>query len=273
MLKFIPMKNCLACSLKNNYPICLTCLDNPFKIERCRQILASKKDFKVLKTLYKPSLKEIIDSNKPSFWDDRFQEIQLLNEQDGMTQDRIKIASSFLPKTKLRILNIGTGPGFLEEILSELRNIELFGCDISKRSIDNLNKRFRGGFSKQSVYKLKYSMSSFDAVFALELLEHILPNKILDVLTKINKLLKKKSLFIVSVPINEGLEKMDDNPSAHVRDYSKDLIIAELMMANYEILEIKELFAFHNLYSIKKSLSHVLKRWKSNNIVIKAQKP
>ncbi len=125
----------------------------------------------------------------------------------------------------------------------------------------------------QSVYKMNYLSSFFDAIFALEILEHIPPSKIFNVLEDIKKFLKMNGILIVSVPANEGLEKMNSNPSSHVRDYTKELISAELKLAGFDILDIKELYAFKNLYFFKKLIAKIFKKkWKPNNIIIKARK-
>ncbi len=243
-----------------------------YKIEFQRQRLASKNDLVRLKSMYSPILPEIEDLNTSKFWDEKFVNEESLDKQDGMTKDRIKTAVGFIPRGGIKILDIGAGLGFVERLLDKDKDKEVHANDFSKISIKILNKKFKGHFSHQSIYKLKYQHSSFDVILALEILEHIPPSKIFSVLNSINNLLKKSGILIVSVPMNEGLENMKTNPNGHVRMYTEDLIRAELGIAGFEIIEYKTLFAFPNFYNTKTVIAKLTKRKYPNNIVMKAMK-
>src|SRR3989304_2736452 len=89
----------------------------------------------------------------------------------------------------------------------------------------------------------------FDAIFALEGLEHVAPSKIFN-----------------------SLEKMRNNPSGHTRTYTENLIRAELKIAGFKILKLKTLYAFKSFYGFKKISSKILRnRWKPNDIVVLAK--
>jgi len=262
---------CLTCKLKEKYPLCKKCARKPFFVERARQILASMNDINSLKGTYNLKYAEIKNLNSSSFWNKRLSDKTYLEKQDGMTKDRIKIAFSFLPRKSKKILDIGAGNGFIEELLSQ-KDIEIFGNDISSVSVKNLKSKFDGRFRKESIYDMKYPGKSFDAIFALEILEHVPPSKIFDLLTKIKRILRKEGCFIVSIPTNEGLEKMKNNPSGHVRTYTENLIRAELKIAGFKIIRLKTLYAFKNFYIFKKISSKLLRnKWKPNNIVLLAK--
>ncbi len=66
-----------------------------------------------------------------------------------------------------------------------------------------------------------------------------------------------------------------ENPNAHVRIYTPDLIKAELRIAGFKILKEKRLYAFHNFYGLKTLIAkHLLPRkFNQNNIIVLAQKP
>lgn len=71
-------------------------------------------------------------------------------------------------------------------------------------------------------------------------------------------MLKPKGLFITTVPFNERLELMimkGNNPNAHVRVYTPELIIAELEISGFQIIWKKELYAFPNFYFLKTFIS------------------
>lgn len=266
------MNLCLICKSEKKYPLCRKCAKKPFLVEKARQILSSINDLDSLRKTYNLQYAEIRNLNTASFWNRKLSKEANLEKQDGMTQDRVKTAFRFLPRNAKKILDIGVGNGFIEELLSR-KNIKIFGNDISSFSIKNLKNKFKGQFRKESIYKMKYPKKSFDTIFALEVLEHVPPNKIFQILTKIKEILKENGSFIISVPTNEGLEKMRNNPSGHTRTYTENLIRAELKIASFNIIKLKTLYAFKNFYALKKISSKFLRnRWKPNNIIILAKK-
>jgi len=265
-------KNCLVCNLKNSYPICKKCSGNPFKVERTRQKLAKIDDLKALKDTYISSMAEIKNLNTRTFWNKKLDKIIHFKDQDGLTKDRIKIALEFIPKNTNKILDIGAGYGFIEEFLSANKNIEIYGNDISSKAISNLSERFKGNFRVESIYQMSYPKSFYDVVLMLEMLEHVPPSKTFNVLGKIREFLKVGGAVIISVPTNEGLDKMNDNPNRHVRMYTEDLIKAELKIVGFEVIKLKSIYAFKNFYKLKKLLSSYLReRWLPNDIIVLAK--
>ena len=111
----------------------------------------------------------------------------------------------------------------------------------------------------------------------MEVLEHILPSKIFIALNEIKRVLKGNGELIMSVPLNEGLEeliKRGVNPNGHVRIYTPELVFAELKISGFRVQKRKLLYAFRNLYTLKKTLQNTImkKRWKPNNLIIFARK-
>jgi len=242
------------------------------EIENDRQKLASMNEFNLLARKYKPSLPEIKNLNTSNFWDQRIDEKIDYEPGDGMTMERVNIAYRFMPKDARKVFDIGAGYGYIERLLSKNSHIKIFGNDISGNAVKNLRKRFEGNFRLESIYSMKYPKHSFDAIFALEVFEHVPPSKIFKLMSDIKNLLRKNGYLILSVPTNEGLEKMRDNPNGHVRMYTEALISAELKMAGFEVVSIKTLHAFKNLYRLKKIISMITKnRWKPNDIIVKAR--
>lgn len=266
------MKQCLICKNDDKFLLCRECAKKPFLAERARQILASMSNLNLLKEIYGSKYAEIKNLNTGAFWNSKLSQIGSLEKQDGMTKDRVRTAYQFLSRNAQKVLDIGAGNGFIEELLSQ-RDIKIYGNDISSVSVNNLKSRFKGEFRKESLYRMKYSRNSFDAVFALEVLEHVPPSKIFNLLKKIKKILRKNGSFILSVPTNEGLEKMKNNPSGHVRTYTENLIRAELGVAGFKVIKLKTLYAFKNFYAFKKISSNFLRnRWKPNDIIVLARK-
>ena len=266
------MNKCLICKDSEKYPVCRNCAKKPFLVERARQILATINDLETLRKTYTIKYAEIKNLNTSSFWNKKVSDKTSWEKQDGMTRDRVKTAFKFLPSSVKKVLDIGAGNGFVEELLTQNKNIRIFGNDISSAAVKNLKKKFKGEFRKESIYKMKFPKKTFDAIFVLEVLEHIPPSKVFNVLNKVREILRKKGSFIISVPTNEGLERKKDNLNGHVRIYTENLIRAELKIAGFKILKLRTLYAFKNFYTFKKISSRFLKnRWQPNNMVILAK--
>jgi len=173
-----------------------------FEIEKQRVELAKQGKYLKLVKMYGSKFPEIKNTNTAKFWDKKLSLLQPLSGKDGLTNARVKCAYNFLQNSAIKVLDIGAGQGYLEELLEKRNGLKIYSNDFSKRGVELLKKRFKGVFEVMSVYNLKYPKKSFDAVFALELLEHIPPSKIFSVLRSIHGLITKNGYFIVSVPIN-----------------------------------------------------------------------
>ena len=96
---------------------------------------------------------------------------------------------------KISFLDIGCGAGFLTNYLS-LNGHEVHGLDISQSSIEIGRKQDRTkkvNYRVGSAYSLPYKNESFDAVAAMDLLEHVEePEK---VISEASRVLKKGGLF------------------------------------------------------------------------------
>lgn len=244
------------------------------ELEHKRNNLAKNKDFKLLKSTYKPDLPEIEDNNSSAYW-------KLLNsssdvlEKSPVYKHKLLTVGKYIKKNKGNILNIGVGSGTLEKIqLTE--NLELqkrwFGIDFDAESI----KRATGLYKKSTfklmlLEKMRFPPKMFSLILALDILEHIPPKTVFPVLKNIKKVLKTNGKVIISVPVNEGLEKMlklDHNPNAHLRIYTKELLEAELIISGFRISKIIQLYAFKNIYNLKFLLVKLLKLNKNPNLLI-----
>ncbi len=272
MLEFEDMK-CLECNSNTGYPICDKCKQYPFLVEACRQKLASSRSLDLLKKTYTSSFAEVNNLNSKIFWDKNFENVGRLKDQDRMTRERVGVVAKLIPKGALTVLDIGIGLGFVEELIAKRKLIRLYGNDISSKAITSARERFAGQFKLESLNSMEYSKNYFDAVLLLEVLEHVSPSKTFSLLKKIGSYLKKEGVFVLSIPINEGLEYMSENPNGHVRVYTEKLIEAELNIAGFDLIILKKFYAFKNYYLVKKILSKILvNRWRPNVLVIQARK-
>src|SRR5436190_1499299 len=97
-------------------------------------------------------------------------------------------------------------PFFIEQarqILAQKNKLKIYGIDISPKGIKLLSERFQGEFKVGTVYKIPYPDKYFDAIFTLELLEHITPHKVMNVYKELRRVLKDGGSLILSVPLNE----------------------------------------------------------------------
>ena len=248
------------------------------RIESERQKLAQLKSLEKLINLYN-FYGNIPNTNRGSLWDKKNYEVELTNLSNPMAWDRtLKIAKIVKIKKLKNVLNIGFGAGYVEkELLGKIsQKLTWTGIDISPKSVSKMRllypdqKFILGKFQKN-----KFKNNSYDCVIASEVLEHVSPNETIYFVKKIYKLIKKGGYLICSVPLNEGLELMllkGENPNAHVRIYTPELLKAELKICGFKIVKSKYLYAFHKFYNIKTLFSKFLRK-KPNNIILLAKKP
>lgn len=262
--------------MKKSQGIKVSKTKTPFEVEALRTKLAVKKNYNNFRKTYSDKHPEIKADNSSRFWNAKFKTPIKFKDMDGMTKDKINTIIKFLPNEASRILDLGIGQGYLEQRLQQTgRNYKLYGIDISEKAITRLKRKFRGKFIVGNVLKIEnyYKNNYFDVIVAIELIEHISPRKILGFYKDVYSLLKPGGIFIASTPLNEGLRNIKKNPSSHVREYTEPIIKTELKISGFKVTDEKYLYAFKNLYLIKKILTKLFPgRWGANNIVIKAVK-
>ena len=256
-------------------------IDEIFALENKRSDLASKGDYSELIKTYSLKGQEIKDKNSPHFWNVLNLRTYISKESNPMAFDRIKIVSRLLKRDKnTRVLNVGAGAGDLENLVLRKfdTNFDWFGIDISPKSVSGLKKEFpRANFKLGNISNIMYKDNFFDSVILMEILEHIKPSVVLSAIKEVKRVLKNKGNLVVTVPLNEGLEeivKKGNNPNAHVRVYTPELITAELTISGFEVVYKKFLFAFHKHYFIKSFVANYLMRGikNPNNIILCCKK-
>ncbi|MBM3209138.1 class I SAM-dependent methyltransferase [Candidatus Shapirobacteria bacterium] len=248
---------------------------NPYKIERVRQELAQENDISALRQTYKDEVASV--RPKPaSFWDEKVKG-SLFAPQGPMDRERLSVAINMIPKVaSVKVLDVGAGYGFLETELSTIKHIEIYGIDISWVAINRLRKKFKGYFTTGSAISLPYTKASFDVVFLLEVVEHLSPRDSLKAIKEAHRVLGDSGVLIVSIPLNEDIgsfRELKNNPSGHLRIYSEALILKELEMCGFKPLRAVRLYAFRNLYKLKRFLIRFLPGYRRpNDLVILARK-
>lgn len=245
------------------------------KFDRGREKLARSGKLKEFANFYTKKY-EITNLNTGKYWNSIFSTTNTLDGQSPMTKDKICWIANEVGGKKLEILDLGIGDAFVEELLKE-RGIKfkLSGLDISKTALENAKKNYKGTFILEDVLSVESRLigKKFDVILAIELLEHISVSKLFSLYRQIHILLKADGKFILSIPINENLHLKNDNPSAHVRDYTYNIIQTKLELSGFEIIKTNYLIAFENFYFLKKMISKIfINRWKPNSLTIVARK-
>ena len=109
-----------------------------------------------------------------------------------------------------RILDFGCGPGHLMEKLIA-RGVAVRGVDFSEDSIASVNARLSGnplfrGAVHITGLPVKELDGSYDIVFLLETIEHILPEIMNATLSELNRLLRIGGKIVITTPNRENLE-------------------------------------------------------------------
>lgn len=136
-------------------------------------------------------------SHKTTYFSQQFGE-----EIVDLTSARIKLSGN--------VLDFGCGPGFLLQELIQ-RRISCHGLDFSEESVSIVNDKFQNNplfKGARAIQKLPSSFAdnSFDAVFFLETLEHLLPEDTHLIMTELSRIMKPQSHLILTVPNCEDLD-------------------------------------------------------------------
>lgn len=121
---------------------------------------------------------------------------------------RFKKISELIEPVNGKILDIGSADGvFSKVLLDSTQARSLTGIDVLKSSVDWANKHWKNTgkmkFYVGDAHNLKFPANSFDAVFALEVLEHVFDP--LRVFKEVRRVLKKGGYAIFLVPSDNAL--------------------------------------------------------------------
>jgi ubiquinone/menaquinone biosynthesis C-methylase UbiE len=146
------------------------------------------------------------------------------------------------------ILDVGCHGGtFTKKILDKLKSKEIYGVDISHRAIDLVRKRMPyGHFEVADAASLPFKDNFFEAVFCLEVLEHV--DNPTQVLSEIKRVLKKGGYAIFLVPSDNKLFKLvwflwtlyyPVWKHAHVQSFSGSVLENYILNTGFKIEKVK----------------------------------
>jgi ubiquinone/menaquinone biosynthesis C-methylase UbiE len=146
------------------------------------------------------------------------------------------------------VLDVGCHSGtFTKHIIKKIGSKEIYGVDISPSAIKLAKKRIPyGHFQVASGEKLPFKNNFFDAVFCLEVLEHVdYPQ---EVLNEVKRVLKKGGYAILLVPTDNKLFKIvwflwtmmyPVWRHAHVQSFTNDNLESVAKKAGLKIQKVK----------------------------------
>jgi 2-polyprenyl-3-methyl-5-hydroxy-6-metoxy-1,4-benzoquinol methylase len=146
-----------------------------------------------------------LHENTPPNW--YFESIKVDFLQRLWHRTRFNNVSKVVEQVNGRVLDIGCADGtFSKVILDKSKADKLAGIDVLKTSVDWANKHWNNPkmqFSVGDAHKLQFPKDTFDAVFIMEVLEHVANPKL--VLMEVKRVLKKKGYGVFLVPSDSFL--------------------------------------------------------------------
>ncbi len=239
--------------------------------EYLRQKLANRGFWSDFLKTYQIQRLNFPDRNSGLFWDEVFSHQTSLMPMEVW---RINKVISLLDGKK-NLLNIGVGKGALETFLfRKFPDIEYRGTDFTRFTLDLLQQKYgKSRIKFNTLPHLKFRRSTFDQILFLEVIEHIKPQMAFAVFSEIYRVLKPEGKLIVSVPINEHLDKLIPyNPNSHMRMYSEEVIRSELRLSGFTIEKVYRTSAFHKFFKLKHLINQLLLLREYNNLIILARK-
>ncbi|HET7098949.1 MAG TPA: class I SAM-dependent methyltransferase [Patescibacteria group bacterium] len=186
--------------------------------------------------------------------------------------DKIMKVSDFIQNYSGNFLDIGMGVGNLEkEIIKRNIKLALYGVDISSKAIDKVKSEIKGNFYVSEIYKMPFKSRLFDVVAILDVLEHIYKKDTQKALKEVNRIMKRNSGLVISVPINENLSKLNRervNFNQHVREYTSEILTKELNKSGFEVKKEISIYAFKKFYKIKTFAIKFLPGFKKPNLLV-----
>jgi ubiquinone/menaquinone biosynthesis C-methylase UbiE len=175
---------------------------------------------------------------------------------------RFEEVSKLIEPVNGKVLDIGSADGmFSKVILGKTKAKQVIGIDVLKHSVDWANKHWRDDkmkFMLGDAHKLEFPANSFDAVFALEVLEHVFKPR--EVLKGVKRVLKKNGYAIFLVPTDSTLFdviwffwtrlKGKIWRETHIQTYKHNYLVRIAKEAGFKV-EVNKKFILGMLQAIK----------------------
>lgn len=139
----------------------------------------------------------------------------------------------FFPKhPEQKWVDLGCGTGGTTLWLSGIQPI--LGVDASPLALQYCRRRGLKKLKRSSLEALKLPSRSFDAAFALDILEHVRDDK--KALSEIHRILKNSGLLLMTVPAYQWLWSEHDEVCHHYRRYTQGELTRKIREAGFRIV-------------------------------------
>lgn len=146
------------------------------------------------------------------------------------------------------VLDVGCHAGtFTQVILEKIGSGKIYGVDISHSAIDRIRKKIPDGhFEVADAGKLPFKDDFFDAVFCLEVLEHV--DNPLEVIGEIKRVMIKDGYGVILVPTDNKLFRIvwflwtfyyPVWRHAHVQSFGADSLEEKIKSVGLKIMKVK----------------------------------
>lgn len=132
-----------------------------------------------------------------------------------------------------KILDIGCGGGYLIDYFRDKGFINLFGLDVSRRSVKICRQRGLENVWEGVGEKLPLPDGCFDDILAVDVLEHIADDNV--ALKEWRRVLKDGGRIFLTVPAFPFLWSRHDEICHHFRRYSKSAILKILKKSGFVV--------------------------------------
>jgi len=169
------------------------------------------------------------------------------NNSDYYSAPRLEMLQ-FIPSHCKKILDVGCGDGSFLSAVKSTKDIEAWGVDISKNSIEIAEKRIDKALHADLTQDIQILPDDyFDAIFFNDVLEHIINPK--ELLINIKKKLNRNGIVVASIPNirhyrilimllkNKDFkyEKIGVMDETHLRFFTKKSMIRLFDTAGYQV--------------------------------------
>lgn len=144
-----------------------------------------------------------------------------------------------LSDNRSKILDVGCGTGKNLEVFSKFGNV--WGIDNSNEAIIFCKRRGLKKVVKGNIEKMPFKKNSFNAITALDVLEHVNDSK---ALIEINRVLKKGGILIITVPAFSWLWSKWDEILFHKRRYTDKSLRKVLQENGFKVNKISYSYSF-----------------------------
>jgi 2-polyprenyl-3-methyl-5-hydroxy-6-metoxy-1,4-benzoquinol methylase len=150
-----------------------------------------------------------------------------------------------------RVLDFGCGVGFLLPHLCRYAS-KVYGADLSQESIERANARLDGTVGFEGAFlisDLAQRAATFDAIFVVEVIEHLYDRELDTALGTIRRMLSPSGIAIFTTPNEENLEaSMILCPATgevfhrwqHVRSWNAASLAERLRAGRFEVVYVLE---------------------------------